>query len=155
VPVELLERLRRGGVTAADVVAERLELLHAAHARTNAVAAFEDDRALADAVAGLTGAEVDRQLVDRDRFCYRYLEAVADIDLVVMPATAGPAPRQLRPGRADFVFLLPASLTGSPAVVVPAGDGDEGMPLAVQLVGRPWEDHVPLAGRVIEAVRTR
>jgi amidase len=49
--VELLERLRRGGVTAAEVVAERLELLHAVHARTNAVAAFEDDRALADAAA--------------------------------------------------------------------------------------------------------
>jgi amidase len=101
---------------------------------------------------GLTGAEVDRQLVDWDRFCYRYLEAVEDIDLVVMPATAGPAPRQPQSGSADFVFLLPASLTGSPAVVVPAGDGDEGLPLAVQLVGRPWEDHVPLAaGRILEA----
>ena len=50
----------------------------------------------------------------------------------------------------DFVFTLPASLTGSPALVVPAGSDDAGMPLSVQLVGRPWEDHrVLAAGRVV------
>src|SRR6266704_2163492 len=42
-------------------------------------------------------------------------------------------------------FTLPASLTGSPAVSVPAGSDAGGMPLAVQLIGRPWEDHRLLA----------
>jgi aspartyl-tRNA(Asn)/glutamyl-tRNA(Gln) amidotransferase subunit A len=43
------------------------------------------------------------------------------------------------------VFTLPASLTGSPAISLPAGAGAGGLPLAVQLIGRPWEDHRVLA----------
>ena len=45
----------------------------------------------------------------------------------------------------DFVFTLPASLTGSPALSVPMGHDADGLPLAVQLVGRPWEDATVLA----------
>ncbi|HEX5189952.1 MAG TPA: amidase family protein [Streptosporangiaceae bacterium] len=40
---------------------------------------------------------------------------------------------------------MPASLTGSPALTVPAGADARGLPLAVQVVGRPWEDHRTLA----------
>ncbi len=46
---------------------------------------------------------------------------------------------------------LPWSLTGAPAVVVPTGAAG-GLPVAVQVVGRPWQDHVALAAaRCIEA----
>src|SRR5215467_5688957 len=51
----------------------------------------------------------------------------------------------------DFVFTLPASLTGSPAVTIPAGRDPSGLPIGVQLVGRPWEDHrVLAAARLLE-----
>jgi Asp-tRNA(Asn)/Glu-tRNA(Gln) amidotransferase A subunit family amidase len=40
----------------------------------------------------------------------------------------------------DFVFTLPASLTGSPALSVPMGVDAAGLPLAVQLIARPWDD---------------
>jgi len=36
-------------------------------------------------------------------------------------------------------------LTGQPVVVVPWTTSPEGLPIAVQIVGRGWEDHVPLA----------
>src|SRR4051812_17962601 len=50
VVAELLDRLAAGSVSAADAVAERLDALHRGHARTGAVAWFDDDRVLAEAV---------------------------------------------------------------------------------------------------------
>ena len=100
--------------------------------------------------ADLTGADVMRELEDWDRFTYRYLEATEDIDVVVAPATAGPAPPHGDVGADAFAFLMPASLVGTPALALPAGDED-GLPISVQLVGRPWAEPVLLAaGRAIE-----
>ena len=98
----------------------------------------------------MTGADTMRELEDWDRFAYRYLEATQDIDLVVAPATAGPAPPHGEIDGSYFVYLLPASLVGVPALALPAGE-DGGLPVGVQVVGRPWEEAVVLAaGRVIE-----
>ena len=97
----------------------------------------------------LDGAGVAQQLWDWDRFRRRYLEAVQGIDLLLTPTVAGVAPRRREVTGEDFVFTLPASLTGSPAISLPAGAGADGLPLAVQLIGRPWEDH-----RVLAAART-
>jgi len=93
----------------------------------------------------LTGAEVARQLWDWDRFRRQYLEAAAHIDLLLSPTTADVAPLHRPITGEDFVFTLPASLTGSPAIAIPLGADDAGMPLSVQVIGRPWEDHRVLA----------
>src|SRR4051812_33406188 len=102
----------------------------------------------------LTGADVHRNLGDWDRFRTRCLAAMAGVDLLVLPVAAGTAPLRRDPDVVDgdvFVFTLPASLSGGPALTVPAGADAAGLPVAVQLVGRPWEDHVVLAaGRVVE-----
>jgi amidase len=37
------------------------------------------------------------------------------------------------------------NLLGFPAVVVPMGTSDEGLPIGVQIVGRPWDEEVVLA----------
>lgn len=37
------------------------------------------------------------------------------------------------------------NLLGFPAVVVPMGHSDEGLPIGVQIVGRPWQEEVVLA----------
>jgi amidase len=51
-------------------------------------------------------------------------------------------------------WTAPFNITGQPAVAVPAGFADDGLPLSVQLVGRPEAEHVlySLAGQV-EAAR--
>ena len=45
-----------------------------------------------------------------------------------------------RPG-----FTIPFNVTGSPAMSVCAGFGPKGLPVAIQLVGRPWEEALLLA----------
>lgn len=95
--------------------------------------------------ARLTGADAARQLWDWDRFRRQYVEAAEHIDLLLTPVSAETAPTHRPIVGEDFVFTLPASLTGSPAMAVPMGTDDDGMPLSVQLIGRPWEDHRVLA----------
>jgi Asp-tRNA(Asn)/Glu-tRNA(Gln) amidotransferase A subunit family amidase len=118
--------------------------LRAVHERTGAVAAFGDERALAS-------EQADRQLWDWDRFRRRYLQAAETIDFLLTPACLEPAPLHRAITGEDFIFTLPASLTGSPAVAIPAGTDARGLPLAVQFIGRPWEDHrVLAAARLLE-----
>jgi len=102
---------------------------------------------------GLTGADVMRELEDWDKYVYRYLTATAGIDLIVAPATADTAPlRTGAVGGEPFIHLLPASLVGAPALSIPVGTDAGGLPVGVQIVGRPWEDHVVLAaGRAVES----
>jgi amidase len=102
--------------------------------------------------ARLSGEEAARQLWDWDRFRRHYLEAAEQVDLLLTPSTLTVAPPHRQIVGDDFIFTLPASLTGSPAITVPVGHDREGLPLAVQLVGRPWEDHrVLAAARLITA----
>jgi amidase len=79
------------------------------------------------------------------------LLATADADVVIAPAASGPAPPWRESAEADYVWTLPWSLTGAPVVVVPVGV-EAGLPVAVQVIGRPWDDHVALAAaRAVEA----
>jgi amidase len=93
----------------------------------------------------LSGDEADRQLWDWDRYRRRYLRAAETIDFLLTPTCLEPAPEHRDVRGRDFIFTLPASLTGSPAISIPAGADARGLPLAVQLIGRPWEDHRVLA----------
>jgi Asp-tRNA(Asn)/Glu-tRNA(Gln) amidotransferase A subunit family amidase len=37
------------------------------------------------------------------------------------------------------------NLLGTPAVVVPVGKSQEGLPIGVQIVARPWEEEIVLS----------
>jgi aspartyl-tRNA(Asn)/glutamyl-tRNA(Gln) amidotransferase subunit A len=61
---------------------------------------------------------------------------------VLVTAGAGPAP-QLDPKLAAWPSLnrfTPFALLGVPAIVVPSGYSEEGLPLSIQIVGRPFDD---------------
>jgi len=66
------------------------------------------------------------------------LSCFAEVDALLTPATTGPAPDAATTG--DPAFNSPWSFTGLPTVSLPAGRDAEGMPLAIQLVGRPWSE---------------
>jgi Asp-tRNA(Asn)/Glu-tRNA(Gln) amidotransferase A subunit family amidase len=76
--------------------------------------------------------EHQRQLREEVSAC---LEGV---DALLTPATTGPAPDAATTG--DPAFNSPWSYTGLPTVSAPAGRGGGGLPLAVQLVGRAWDE---------------
>jgi amidase len=100
--------------------------------------------------ARLSGSENEQLLWDWDRYQRRALQTMVGYDALIMPAADGAAPPWRESIDTDFIWTLPWSLTGSPAVVVPVG-GDGGLPLAVQIVARRWDDHIALAAaRLIE-----
>jgi len=50
-------------------------------------------------------------------------------------------------------YLFPFNLLGAPALVLPAGTGDDGLPVGVQLVGARWRDEELLAvARAVDRV---
>jgi Asp-tRNA(Asn)/Glu-tRNA(Gln) amidotransferase A subunit family amidase len=56
----------------------------------------------------------------------------------ITPAILGPAPDAATTGLPTF--NSPWSYVGFPTVNIPIGWSDDGLPLAMQLVGRPWEE---------------
>ncbi len=61
------------------------------------------------------------------------------VDALLTPATTSPAPDAATTG--DPAFQSPWSYTGFPTISFPAGLSNEGLPLAIQLVGRPWSEN--------------
>jgi aspartyl-tRNA(Asn)/glutamyl-tRNA(Gln) amidotransferase subunit A len=61
-----------------------------------------------------------------------------DVDVLLTPATPGPAPDAASTG--DPVFNAPWSYTGFPTICFPVGLAPDGLPLAIQLVGHPWRE---------------
>lgn len=87
-------------------------------------------------------------------FRRRYRAFAHDYDILICPVTTGPAPRHgqppwgIAPGDYDryegFNHSHALSLAGMPVVAVPAGNQD-GLPIGVQIIARPYEEQVALA----------
>jgi amidase len=71
-------------------------------------------------------------------------EAMAKVDLLLTPATPGEAPAGLA-STGDPIFNRVWTLLGVPTVSLPCGNGPQGLPLAIQLVGRRRQDAALLA----------
>ena len=76
-----------------------------------------------------------------------------DVDALLVPAVRGEAPEGLE-STGDPLFCRAWTLLGLPAIAVPAGRGAHGLPVGVQLVGRPGADRalIALAGRLQQAL---
>ena len=98
----------------------------------------------------------------RTRLCANLARVFSSVDVLLTPTTALTAPKiapdvgsrgesnlEITSGLMRFVF--PFNLSGHPALTLPAGYGKDGHPIGVQLVGRPWEEHLLLqVGEVLE-----
>jgi Asp-tRNA(Asn)/Glu-tRNA(Gln) amidotransferase A subunit family amidase len=91
----------------------------------------------------------------RRRICSHFADALGGVDVIATPATATTAPLvppdALATGESDFVtldrmtrFVTAANITGLPAISFPAGYDERGLPIGLQLIGRPWQEDVLL-----------
>ena len=74
-------------------------------------------------------------------------EMAQQADVLMMPATPTPAPKDLNT-TGDAAFQSPWTAAGLPTIVVPSGLSDEGMPMAVQFAA-PFAEE----GRLLGAAR--
>jgi Asp-tRNA(Asn)/Glu-tRNA(Gln) amidotransferase A subunit family amidase len=92
------------------------------------------EEGLASSAAEYAGAKEHQKalkLTILESFC-------AGVISVITPATPGPAPDAATTG--PPTFNSPWSYVGLPTVSIPIGWSDDGLPLAMQFVGRPWEE---------------
>jgi amidase len=77
-----------------------------------------------------------------DAYRTRMLDFLEEVDLILSPVASHPA--VLPGGLIYWRYTTPYSLTGWPCAVVRAGSSGN-LPVGVQLVAGPWQDHVALA----------
>lgn len=111
-------------------------------------------RKLVDSEPPLTSRELLDTLLQRDALRNAFLSKMERFPILLCPVCAVPA---FRHGEREWtvqgrqVKYLKAmsysqwfNLLGNPAAVVPVGQSPEGLPIGVQIVGRPWEDEAVL-----------
>jgi Asp-tRNA(Asn)/Glu-tRNA(Gln) amidotransferase A subunit family amidase len=103
----------------------------------------------------LDGQEWFNTMIGRDALRGKLLETMEQFPILLCPASAIPAFHhgerewQVQGRKVGYLKSMSYSqwfnLLGNPAAVVPAGRSPEGLPIGVQVVGRPWEDEAVLA----------
>lgn len=112
-------------------------------------------RAMVSAEPVLTAEGLLNTLLERDAIRCAFLSRMENFPILISPVCAIPAFRhgerewQLPGGRVEYLKAMSYSqwfnLLGNPAAVVPLGRSPEGLPIGVQIIGRPWEDEKVLA----------
>jgi Asp-tRNA(Asn)/Glu-tRNA(Gln) amidotransferase A subunit family amidase len=103
----------------------------------------------------VTDGEVARAVELRERYRAECAELLAEIDLLVTPTMLFVAPpadadeRELR-GR-GIRLTYPFNCLGWPALALPCGAAEDGLPASVQLVGKPGDDARVLAAGALLA----
>lgn len=96
--------------------------------------------------ATISAAEFATTVERLDDCRSRMLGFLENYDIILCPPSARAAPRLGEdPGLSAGSYTSVYNITGWPAAVVRAGTSPEGLPLGIQIVGRPWTDHVVLA----------
>ncbi len=118
----------------------------------------EDLRIKIERCLGVTDAEAEHASHRREEYREVMEEALAGIDLVVTPTLPCVAPRVGAGGTGDLDVrerlisrTFPFNVLGWPALALPCGAAEDGLPASVQLVGQPGSDALVLAaGRLLE-----
>jgi Asp-tRNA(Asn)/Glu-tRNA(Gln) amidotransferase A subunit family amidase len=103
----------------------------------------------------ITDAQAQEGMRARERYRERVAELMADLDLILTPTVpmvappAGIGDLELRGRMLSLTFAWNA--IGAPALALPCGPAEDGLPASIQLMGKPGEDALVLAaGRLLE-----
>ena len=145
--------------------AEALEI-HEDWMRTRRQDYGDDVRRLLEIGMMTTATSYIRAQRARARTLAESIAVLADHDVLVAPASAIVAPKigtthvlEAREDRVDVVsailrFTQPFNTTGQPAIAVPTGLSPDGLPIAMQIIGRPFaESEVIRAAAAYERAR--
>lgn len=90
-------------------------------------------------------SQLQNAFQSRDRFRESITKAMTEnqIDLWICPPTIGPAPKGLD-STGDPVMCLPWTQIGFPAINLPAGKSEDGLPMGLQLVANWYMDEALL-----------
>jgi aspartyl-tRNA(Asn)/glutamyl-tRNA(Gln) amidotransferase subunit A len=104
----------------------------------------------------ITDAEAAEGVRLRELYRERVAGLMEDLDLILTPTVPMVAPRagigdlELRGRMLSLTF--PWNAVGAPALALPCGPAEDGLPASVQLMGKPGEDALVLAaGRLLES----
>ncbi|XP_072060575.1 fatty acid amide hydrolase isoform X3 [Arachis hypogaea] len=97
----------------------------------------------------------------RRRIMHYHMEIFKKVDIIVTPTTGMTAPKippsALQSGETDMQttaylmrFIIAGNLLGLPAISVPVGYDKSGLPIGLQVIGRPWAEATIL--RIASAV---
>jgi aspartyl-tRNA(Asn)/glutamyl-tRNA(Gln) amidotransferase subunit A len=108
----------------------------------------------------VTDSEYEAGRRGRERYREAFAEAMEGLDLLVTPTLPFVAPRtgqderELRRRLTELTW--PINVLGAPALSLPCGAAEDGLPASVQLVGRPGADALVLgAGALLESLLKR
>lgn len=112
-----------------------------------------DSRANLAIARSFSAAEFVTAARIRARAMAHWRRAFQDVHVMVTPATGRTAPRidpaAMPLGGSDLSmttevmrFAFPSNLTGHPAISFPAGYDRDGLPIGMQVVGRPWSERL-------------
>jgi aspartyl-tRNA(Asn)/glutamyl-tRNA(Gln) amidotransferase subunit A len=161
VPVELPDQ---SAVAAAALVvlATEATVLHAPWLRTRAGDYTPQVRNRLENGLAYSAVEYLEALRWRGPALAQHLAAIGDIDIVLAPASRSAAPRIDEtdvgggPNAEELVvavmkFMRPVNYLGLPVLTVPAGWSKSGLPIGLQLIGRPFGDETCVAlGRAFQ-----
>lgn len=165
-----LETLKRLGASVHEVAIEQLDAQRVAHAvliATEILTAVDEEYRRDKSRFGLdtrlnlglaqafTGRDYVKAQQIRALAIQQINRAFERVDVIVTPTTAIEAPeineKALPAGEANLNvldelmrYVTIGNLTGCPALTLPVGYTPEGLPIGLQLIGRPWEEHVLL-----------
>lgn len=92
----------------------------------------------------ITGGEYVQAQRIRSEICREAAEVLRDVDVLATPTTPRPATPFAEAHNPEFGFprsnMPPFNITGSPTLALPCGFSSSGLPLSLQLAGRPFDE---------------